>query len=40
MSMSAAQKEKVDMEVKEYEVSFSTIEMKECEAYGPLPNRS
>ena len=23
-----------------YEVPFSTIEMKECEAYAPLPNRS
>ena len=22
-----------------YEVPFSMIEMKECEAYGPLPNR-
>ena len=23
-----------------YEVPFSMIEMKECEAYAPLPNRS
>ena len=41
--MSATQREKMDMEMKEdaaYEVPFSMIEMKECEAYAPLPNRS
>ena len=32
----------MDMEVKEareYEVPVPMIEMKECEAYAPLPNR-
>ena len=32
----------MDAKMKEdvYEVPFSMIEMKECEAYAPLPNRS
>ena len=43
LSISAAQRERMDMEMKEdtvYEVPSSMTEMKECEAYAPLPNRS
>ena len=43
ISISAAQREKMGIKMTEdavYEVPFSMIEMKECEAYAPLPNRS
>ena len=42
ISTSATQREKMGIKMTEdtvYEVPFSMIEMKECEAYGPLPNR-
>ena len=41
ISTSAAQREKMGIKMTEdavYEVPFSMIEMKECEAYAPLPN--
>ena len=43
ISISATQREKMGIKMTEdavYEVPFSMIEMKECEAYAPLPNRS